>query len=156
MRTRCIDWRTSWSTSVNASTAQAGRWPTSVSSSCRKSSVSVSQAAAGVVDEYDAAGAQRPLADGQRADDVVGDHAARVADGVAVAELQAERVVQVEAGVHAGDHGHLQHGAGVHAGVGELGGVPRFASTRRSVTVPPVTAALRSAGSGATQMSTWR
>ena len=65
------------------------------------------QAAAGVVDEHDAAGAERALADGQGADDVVGDHAAGVADGVAVAELQAERVVQVEPGVHAGDDGDL-------------------------------------------------
>ena len=68
-----------------------------------------------VVDEHDGAGAQRALADGQRADGVVGDHAAGVADGVAVAQLQAERLVQVDAGVHAGDDGDLQDGPGVHA-----------------------------------------
>ena len=105
MRTRCIDWRTSWSTSRNASTAQAGRWPDLRLQLVPEVLGDDSQAAAGVVDEDDAAGAQRALADGQRADDVVGDHAARVADGVAVAELQAERGVQVEAGVHAGDDG---------------------------------------------------
>ena len=123
MRTRCIDCRTSWSTSRKASTAQAGRWPTSSLQLVPEVLGEGLQAAAGVVDEDDAAGAERALADGQRADDVVGDHAARVADGVAVAEFEAERVVQVEPGVHAGDDGDAADGAGVHAGVGEAGGV---------------------------------
>ncbi len=83
----------------------------------------VQQTAAGVVDEDDGTGAQRPLADGQGADDVVGDHAAGVADRVAVAEVESEGGVQVETGVHAGDHGDLQHRPGVHPRVDELGGV---------------------------------
>lgn len=77
------------------------------------------QAAAGVVDQRDRAGAEGALADGEGADGVVGDDAARVADDVGVAEFQAERREQVEAGVHAGDHGDLLDRAGVHAAVAE-------------------------------------
>ncbi|GGT52300.1 hypothetical protein GCM10010271_65390 [Streptomyces kurssanovii] len=42
---------------------------------------------------------------------------------MAVAELQSERRVQVEAGVHAGDHGHLEDRARVHPRVLEFCGV---------------------------------
>lgn len=39
---------------------------------------------------------------------------------MAVAELEAERRVQVETGVHAGDHGDLEDGARVHARIAEV------------------------------------
>ncbi|GAA1364806.1 hypothetical protein GCM10009612_45740 [Streptomyces beijiangensis] len=43
---------------------------------------------------------------------------------MAVAELEAERGVQVETGVHAGDHGDVQDRRGAHAGILEVGRVP--------------------------------
>jgi hypothetical protein len=61
-------------------------------------------AAVGVVDEDDLACAQQPLADGQRADLVLGHHPARVPDHVRLPVGQAEDLVDVEPGVHAGDH----------------------------------------------------
>jgi hypothetical protein len=48
-----------------------------------------------------------PQADREGADLVVGDHAAGVADDVRLALAEAEDVVDVEAGVHAGHHGEL-------------------------------------------------
>jgi hypothetical protein len=59
-----------------------------------------------VVDEHDLLGAEQPLADGQGAQLVLRDNAAGVADNVGVALGQAEQTVDVEPGVHAGDHGH--------------------------------------------------
>jgi hypothetical protein len=49
----------------------------------------------------------RALRDGQGADRVVGDHAARVADDVRVALLQAEHARQQQPRVHARHHGDL-------------------------------------------------
>src|SRR5204862_178124 len=63
--------------------------------------------AVGVVDEDDLLRAEQALRDGQRADRVVGDDPARVADDVGVALLQAEYARQHEPGVHARDHGDL-------------------------------------------------
>ena len=61
-------------------------------------------AAVGVVDQDDLVGAEQPLADRQRADLVVGDDAAGVADDVRLALGQAEDPVDVEPGVHARHH----------------------------------------------------
>jgi hypothetical protein len=63
--------------------------------------------AVGVVDEDDLAGAQQALGDRERADLVVGDDAAGVADDVRLALVQAEDAVDVEPGVHARDHGDV-------------------------------------------------
>jgi hypothetical protein len=79
--------------------------------------------AVGVMDEDDLLGAQQPLRDGQRADFVVGDHAAGVADDVGVALLQAEQAVGVEAGVHARDHCDLATGGQRQVPLVERGGV---------------------------------
>src|SRR5258705_44377 len=58
--------------------------------------------AVGVVDENDLLGTEQPLTDGERADLIVGDHAAGVADHVRLAVVQAEDRVHVQPGVHAG------------------------------------------------------
>ena len=58
-------------------------------------------AAVGVVDQDDLLGAEQSLTDGQRADLVVGDHTARVADDVRLAVFQAQEPVDVEPGIHA-------------------------------------------------------
>src|SRR5215213_4555540 len=62
-------------------------------------------AAVSVVDEDDLAGAEQVLGDGQGADHVLGDHTAGVADDVGLPLLEPEQSVDVEARVHAGDHG---------------------------------------------------
>ncbi len=82
-----------------------------------------------MVDEDDLLGAEQPLGDRQRADLVVGDDAAGVADHVRVALLQAEQAVGVQARVHAREHRDLARGRqrqlalvegrGVGLGVGE-------------------------------------
>ena len=79
-------------------------------------------AAVGVVDEDDLPGAEQPLADHQRADHVVGDDAAGVADDVRVAVGEAERGAHVEPGIHAGHDREVQRGPGGR-GAGELTGV---------------------------------
>ena len=61
------------------------------------------EAAPGVGDDDDLVGAEELLADDERADRVVGREAAGVADDVGVAGPQAERLLDVEPGVHAGD-----------------------------------------------------
>ncbi|NYJ05606.1 hypothetical protein GGQ55_001884 [Geodermatophilus daqingensis] len=63
--------------------------------------------AVGVVDEDDLGRPEQPLADRERADLVVGDHAAGVADDVRLALVEAEHAVDVEAGVHAGQDGDV-------------------------------------------------
>src|SRR5215469_10030773 len=63
--------------------------------------------AVGVVDQHDLAGAEQALADGQRADLVVGDDPAGVADHVSFAVVQAEQPIDIEPGVHAGDDGDV-------------------------------------------------
>jgi hypothetical protein len=72
-----------------------------------------------VVDEDDLPGAEQPLADHQRADHVIGDDAARVADDVRVASGQAKRAVDVEPGVHAGDDREVQRGVRGRGGARE-------------------------------------
>jgi hypothetical protein len=56
-----------------------------------------------VVDQHHLAGPQLALGDRQRADHVVGDDAAGVAQDVGLALAEAERGEDVEARVHAGD-----------------------------------------------------
>jgi hypothetical protein len=74
-------------------------------------------AAVGVVDQDDLGGAEQPLADGQRADLVVGDHATGVADDVCLALVEAEHAVDVDPRVHAGDDGDaLRRRQGERAG----------------------------------------
>ena len=105
---RLIDCRTSVSRSVNDSAAHGGLSP--VSSWMRLLELVVGEGqhpAVGVVDQDDLLGAEQALGDGQRADLVVGDDAARVADDVRVAFVQAEDAVDVEPGVHAGDDGDV-------------------------------------------------
>ena len=81
-------------------------------------------AAAGVVDQHHRPGAEEALGQHQRADDVVGDDAAGVAEDMGVTRLEPEQPDGVDAGVHAG-----------HDGDAELGrpGTPKWpaGSTRR-------------------------
>jgi hypothetical protein len=58
-------------------------------------------AAVGVVDQHDFLRPEQPLRDRERADFVVGDDAARIADDVGVALAQPEQPVRVQARVHA-------------------------------------------------------
>jgi hypothetical protein len=76
-------------------------------------------AAVGVMDEDDLPGAEQPLANHQRADHVVADDAAGVADDVRVADGQAERAVHIEPGIHAGDDREAERGR-ESRGTGEL------------------------------------
>src|SRR5215472_9159085 len=62
------------------------------------------QAAVSVVDQDDLGGAEQPLADRQRPDHVVGDHAARIADYLRLLVVNAEQLEDLEPGVHAGHH----------------------------------------------------
>ena len=88
---RAIDWRTSVSRSPNASVAHGGLDAGLLLDRGLEAVVGEGEhAAVGVVDEDDLRRAEQPLADGQRADLVLGDHAARVADDVRVALVQAE------------------------------------------------------------------
>jgi hypothetical protein len=57
------------------------------------------------MDQDDLPGAEQPLADGERADLVVGHHSAGVPDHVRLAFVQAKDRVHVEPGIHARDHG---------------------------------------------------
>jgi hypothetical protein len=63
-----------------------------------------------VVDEDDLVGAEQPLRDDQRANCVVGGDAAGVADDVRLALLEAEYVVDVQAGIHARQHSDMLGG----------------------------------------------
>jgi len=56
-----------------------------------------------VVDEHDLLGSEKPLRYRERADLVVGDHAAGVADDVGVALFESEQRLRIEARIHAGD-----------------------------------------------------
>ena len=105
---RAIDWRTSSSRSENASAAHARLDPDVVLDRALELVVGEGEhPAVGVVDEDDLLGPEQALGDRQRADLVVGDHAAGVADDVGVALLQAEQGVGIQARVHAGEHGDL-------------------------------------------------
>jgi hypothetical protein len=71
-----------------------------------------------VLHEKHVPGVQLALADRQRADHVVGDDAARVAQDVHLTDLHAEEGEDVDAGVHAGHYGGAQrrrHGQAVGA-----------------------------------------
>jgi hypothetical protein len=57
-----------------------------------------------VVNQDDLGGSQQALADRQRPDCVVGDHAAGVADDMGLALFDTEQAVHVESGVHARQH----------------------------------------------------
>ena len=101
---RAIDWRTSSSRSPNASAAHSGLMPVSSwIERLKSSSREREHAAVGVVDEDDLLGAEQPLRDRQRADLVVGDDAAGVADHVRVALAQAEQRRRGQPRVHARD-----------------------------------------------------
>ena len=65
-------------------------------------------AALGVLHDDDLAGVQFALADGERADGVVGHDTAGIAQDVRFAVLQAEDVEHFDAGVHAGDDRQVQ------------------------------------------------
>ncbi len=94
---RAIDCTTSASRSVNASVAQGGRIPVSRSiCALRPSSVNVIMPQSVWWMRMISRGAEQPLADHQRADHVVGDDSAGVADDVRVADGQAERAMHVE------------------------------------------------------------
>jgi hypothetical protein len=71
------------------------------------------------MDEDDLPGAEQSLANHQRADHVVADDAAGVADDVRVADGQAERAVHIEPGIHAGDDREAERGR-ESRGTGEL------------------------------------
>ena len=60
-----------------------------------------------MVDQDDLAGAEQPLADGQRADHIVGGDPARVADHVRFALVQAEHPVHIQPRIHAGHYGNV-------------------------------------------------
>ncbi|MEY2754319.1 MAG: ATP-dependent Clp protease proteolytic subunit [Actinomycetota bacterium] len=81
------------------------------------------QAAVGVVDEDDLAGPEEALGEHQRADHVVGDHPAGVADDVGVAVGEAEHLEDVHAAVHAGDDRQVPTGPQREVVVGKLGDV---------------------------------
>jgi hypothetical protein len=66
------------------------------------SSVKGEHPAVRVVDEDDLLGAEQALGDRQRADLVVGDHAAGVADDVRIALVEPQDAQRVDPGVHAG------------------------------------------------------
>jgi len=63
-----------------------------------------------VLDEQHVAGVQLALADRERADDVVGDHAAGVAQHVDLPEVRPEQGEDVDSGVHARHDGGVQRG----------------------------------------------
>ena len=101
---RLIDCRTSLSTSVNDSTANAGAIPGRVLELGPEPVVGHElHPAVGVVDQDDLVGAESPLRDRERADHVIGDHSAGVSKHVRLAPLQPERREDVEPGIHARD-----------------------------------------------------
>ncbi len=101
---RRSDCRTSASGSGNASAAHGGLTPGLVLDVALEVVVGEGEhSAVAVVDQDDLLRPQQALADGQRADDVVGDHPAGVADDVGFALVETEDAVNVEPGVHARD-----------------------------------------------------
>src|SRR5262249_28941701 len=63
--------------------------------------------AVGVVDQDDFLSPQQALGDDERTDRILADDAARIANNMGVAFLEAEDLVDIEASVHAGQDGHL-------------------------------------------------
>ena len=80
----------------------------------------VAEAAALVHDHDDVLGAQQALGCAEGAHGVVGDEATGVADDVGVAALEAEHREEVDARVHAGQHGDLALWAGAEPRGGQL------------------------------------
>jgi thiol-disulfide isomerase/thioredoxin len=68
------------------------------------------QAAVGVVDDDEFLRVEQVMGDDQRAQGVVGGDAAGVADHVRVAGMQAQAVLEQDAGIHAGEDGHVALG----------------------------------------------
>src|SRR5581483_5552439 len=60
-------------------------------------------AAVGVIDDHPLLGAEQVVRDEERADDILRHDTAGIADHVGVARLEAERLLDREPGVHAGD-----------------------------------------------------
>ena len=60
-----------------------------------------------VMDQDDLVGAEQPLGDRQGANGVIGGDPAGVADDVSIAFLQAQNLVDMQAGIHAGEDGQL-------------------------------------------------
>ena len=75
-----------------------------------------------MVDQHHLTGTQPALGNRQRADHVVGDDAAGVAQHVRLAVAEAERGEDVEAGVHAGDDRQVALGLDVEVPLGKAGG----------------------------------
>ena len=133
---RAIDWRTSSSRSSNASAAHSGLMP--VSSWTRALELVVGEGehpAVGVVDEDDLLGPEQPLGDRERADLVVGDDTAGVADHVRVALLEPEHARRDEPRVHARDDGDLLGRRQGQLALVEAGGVLLGVGRSSSVTV---------------------
>jgi len=68
------------------------------------------QAAVGVVDDDEFLGVEQMMGDDQGAQGVVGGDAAGIADHVRVAGMQAEAVLEQDAGIHAGEDGYVAPG----------------------------------------------
>ena len=87
---------------------RTGAWPlSSASGGAEGVVVEAGHAAAGVVHDRDVGGAEGALADGQRAQHVVGHQAPGIAQHVCIAEFELERGQRVDPGVHAGDDDEL-------------------------------------------------
>ena len=71
-----------------------------------------------VVEQDDLAGTERTLGKTQRADDVVGDDPACVANDVAVAVVESQDLVDVHPRVHAGNDRDLERRRGWQTGTG--------------------------------------
>ena len=136
---RAIDWRTSSSRSANASAAHSGLIP--VSSCDLLAEVVVGEgehAAVGVVDEDDLLGAEQALRDRQRADLVVGDDAAGVADHVRVAFLRPSSPYGLRRASMQATTATFLAGRQRQLALVEAGGVALGVASRSSVTVTTV------------------
>ena len=80
------------------------------------------QAAVRVVDDDEFLGVEQVMGDDERADGVGGGDASGVADHVGVAGVQAETVLEENAGIHAGEDRDVALGADGELAQGEIGG----------------------------------
>ena len=78
------------------------------------------QAAIGVVDDDEFLRVEQMMGDDERAEGVVCGDAAGVADHVGVPGMQAEAVLEEDAGIHAGQHGDVALGADSEISQGEI------------------------------------
>jgi hypothetical protein len=115
-RSRARVWRKASSTSSKAPSRRQGAREVVLGGAV--------QAAALVHDDDDLLGAEQPLRRAQRADRVVGREPAGIADDVGVATLEAEHREQVEARVHARQHGHTPPRARTQPGRRQLARAP--------------------------------